>query len=34
MNYTLLGGTRVKVSQIALGTANFGTGWGLSLIHI
>ena len=28
MNYTLLGGTGVKVSQIALGTANFGTGWG------
>ncbi|MFJ1298561.1 aldo/keto reductase [Pseudomonadota bacterium AL_CKDN230030165-1A_HGKHYDSX7] len=28
MNYTLLGRTGVKVSQIALGTANFGTGWG------
>ncbi|OZI58655.1 aldo/keto reductase [Bordetella genomosp. 1] len=28
MNYRLLGQTGLKVSQIALGAANFGTGWG------
>ncbi|RJG46298.1 aldo/keto reductase [Mesorhizobium sp. DCY119] len=28
MKYTLLGKTGLRVSQIALGTGNFGTGWG------
>lgn len=28
MKYTLFGKTGLKVSQVALGTANFGTGWG------
>ncbi|GGD89443.1 aldo/keto reductase [Caballeronia grimmiae] len=28
MRFKLLGGTGVRVSQIALGTANFGTRWG------
>jgi aryl-alcohol dehydrogenase-like predicted oxidoreductase len=28
MNYTSFGNTGLRVSQIALGTANFGTGWG------
>lgn len=28
MNYTLFGNTGLRVSQIALGTANFGTRWG------
>lgn len=28
MNYQLFGQTGLNVSQIALGTGNFGTGWG------
>lgn len=28
MNYTSFGKTGVRVSQLALGTGNFGTGWG------
>jgi aryl-alcohol dehydrogenase-like predicted oxidoreductase len=28
MNYTLFGKTGLRVSQLALGTGNFGTGWG------
>jgi aryl-alcohol dehydrogenase-like predicted oxidoreductase len=28
MNYTVFGKTGLQVSQIALGTGNFGTGWG------
>lgn len=28
MKYQLLGKTGLKVSQLALGTGNFGTGWG------
>lgn len=28
MNYTVFGKTGLRVSQIALGTGNFGTGWG------
>ena len=28
MNYTLFGTTGLRVAQLALGTGNFGTGWG------
>ncbi|MCB5185014.1 aldo/keto reductase [Methylobacillus gramineus] len=28
MNYTVFGKTGLQVSQVALGTGNFGTGWG------
>src|SRR3546814_20658448 len=28
MNYTLFGKTGLNVSPLALGTGNFGTGWG------
>jgi aryl-alcohol dehydrogenase-like predicted oxidoreductase len=28
MNYTIFGNTGLQVSQVALGTGNFGTGWG------
>lgn len=28
MNYDVLGKTCLRVSQLALGTGNFGTGWG------
>lgn len=28
MNYTFFGKTGLRVSQVALGTGNFGTGWG------
>jgi aryl-alcohol dehydrogenase-like predicted oxidoreductase len=28
MKYTLFGKTGLRISQIALGTGNFGTGWG------
>ena len=28
MNYTVFGNTGLRVSQIALGTGTFGTGWG------
>lgn len=28
MNYTVFGKTGLRVSQVALGTGNFGTGWG------
>jgi hypothetical protein len=28
MKYTLFGKTGLRVSQLALGTGNFGTGWG------
>lgn len=28
MNYTPLGKTGLRISQIGLGTGNFGTGWG------
>ena len=28
MNYTVFGKTGLQVSQLALGTGNFGTGWG------
>lgn len=28
MNYTLFGKTGLRVSQLALGTGNFGMGWG------
>ena len=28
MKYTVFGKTGLQVSQLALGTGNFGTGWG------
>lgn len=28
MKYTVFGSTGLRVSQMALGTGNFGTGWG------
>ena len=28
MDYATFGGTGLRVSQLALGTGNFGTGWG------
>jgi aryl-alcohol dehydrogenase-like predicted oxidoreductase len=28
MKYTVFGSTGLRVSQLALGTGNFGTGWG------
>ena len=33
MNYQLFGQTGLNVSQIALGTGNFGTGWGYGSSH-